>query len=892
MINGWAGRMWIQVRQADLPQLGGDEMKQNSVLRRVAAAAAVVATVVGGCSSTSPGPAAVANAAADGAGDSPSADTNTTADAADSATDAYPADSGDTAAPPADALPSADAATADGAADALPCSPASCQSANPCVKATCMAGACQLLPAADGAGCDDGDPCTTADGCKAGSCVGGANQCTAMAAGIGNSPCKLEGELPKASAIELQPWFTKLPISQPIYLTPFADGTDRLVVLTRYGEIHLFDNQKDVGKTKLLLDLKSKVSTAGEGGLLSIAFHPQFGKNRKLYVNYTSVGKFSTVISEFTTLQDDAELINPASEKVLLTIVQPYSNHNGGQILFDQTGMLLIGMGDGGSANDPLGAGQDPKNLLGKVLRIDVDHQDPGKAYAVPKDNPFVASPGFAPEIWAMGMRNPWRMSMDRLTGQVWAADVGQNKWEEVDIIEKGKNYGWNTMEGKHCFNPAVNCNQTGLTLPVAEWPHGEANSITGGYVYRGSQNKGLFGSYVTADYATGKFWSVSPQGGEYQVKTLLDTSYAPVSFGEDRDGELYVVQLYPMAFWKVVELAVVPPAGAKLPQKLSETGCFELTPQLKAAPGVVPYDLNAPLWSDGAFKQRWLVLPAGATVTTSSAGPISVPTDPLQTWNFPKGTLLIKHFALGDAKKPVETRFLRREAVGWSAYTYRWNSAGTDAELLLGGGQFSYAITKGGKAETQVWGVPSMGQCFACHKGPTQQDQALGPQTAQLNRSSPALGGANQLELWAKMGMLSGAPAGKDTMALPDLALVDQGNGLQGDFEKPARAYLHANCSHCHRPGGGAPTSLDLRFDVALAKMNACGLPVQNGEVGVPGAQVIAPGAPDKSALMLRMAAGAGTAWLMPPVGVNLPHAAGYLLIKNWIAGLSACPK
>ena len=851
------------------------------------------------CSTARPNPAAVVNPAPDVGPDVANEDGDADIDAPLAAADiAQGTDvDGQTATANADADTDADT---DADADALasdvpdtgPCTPASCTSTNPCIQAVCMAAACQQLPAADGKVCDDGNPCTTADSCKSGSCVAGADQCAALAANIGNSPCKLAGELPKASAIELQPWFTKLPISQPIYLTPFGDGTDRLVVVTRPGEIHLFDNQKDVAKTKLLLDIKTKVSTAGEGGLLSIAFHPQFGKNRKLYLNYTSTGKFSTIISEFTALEDDGEQVDPKSEKVLLTITQPYSNHNGGQILFDQSGMLLIGMGDGGSANDPLGAGQDPNTLLGKILRIDVDHQDAGKGYAVPKDNPFIGSPGYAPEIWATGMRNPWRMSMDRLTGQIWAADVGQNKWEEVDIIEKGKNYGWKPMEGKHCFSPAVGCNQTGLTLPVAEWPHGESNSITGGYVYRGSLNKGLFGSYVAADYSTGKFWSVTPQAGEYQIKTLIDTSYAPVSFGEDRDGELYVVQLYPMGIWKVVEQAVVPPAGAKLPQKLSETGCFQLTPQIKAAPGVLPFDVNAPLWSDGAFKQRWLVLPAGTTVKPAAAGPIGVPTDPLQSWEFPKGTLLIKHFALGDAKKPVETRFLRRETASWTAYTYRWNEAGTDAELQLGGGQFSYSVLKNGKPETQVWGVPSMGQCFACHKGPTLQDQALGTQTAQLNRPTAALAGANQLEIWTKIGLLSSAPAGKDTLALPDLSAIDQGAGLAGDFEKPARAYLHANCAHCHRPGGGAPTSLDLRFDVALANMNACGVPAQNGDVGVPGAQVLAPGAPNKSALMLRMAAGAGTAWLMPPVGVNIPHAAGYLLIKNWIAGLAACPK
>lgn len=790
----------------------------------------------------------------------------------------------------ADVSATTDSASTIDSSDTTACDPAKCVASSPCQKAACIDGICKVEAQSEGQACDDGDPCSVGEACGGGKCGGGADQCAAIAAGIGKSACKLDGSLPQASAIALEPWFTKLPVSQPIYMLPFADGTDRLVVITRPGEVHLFDNQKDVAKTKLLLDLKAKISTAGEGGLLSLAFHPQFGKNRKVYVNYTSTGKFATVISEFTAFEDDAEILDPASEKVLLTIDQPFNNHNGGQILFDQSGVLLIGMGDGGSANDPLKAGQDPKNLLGKVLRIDVDQQDAGKKYAIPKDNPFVGNSSYAPEIWALGLRNPWRMSMDRLTGQIWAADVGQNKWEEVDIVEKGKNYGWNTMEGAHCFSPSVGCNQSGLTLPVAEWPHGEANSITGGYVYRGSENKGLFGSYVVADYATGKFWSVAPNGNTWAIKTLIDTSYAPVSFGEDRGGELYAIQLYPAGFWKVVEQKVQPPAGKALPEKLSQTGCFAPLTSLKPVAGVLPYQLNAPLWSDGASKQRWFVLPEGATLTAGQSGPIGVPNDALQAWDFPIGTLLIKHFALGEGNKPVETRFMRREQNGWGAYTYRWNDAGTDADLILGGGQYSYEVVQGGKPVKQTWTVPSMGQCFACHKGPTLQEQALGPQTAQLNRASTALNGAQQLELWGKLGLLSSAPSAKDTLALADLAVVDQGGGLSGDFTKPARAYLHSNCAHCHRPGGGAPTSLDLRYDVPLAKMNGCDVAVQNGDVGVAGAKVIAPGAPDKSALMLRMASGAGAAWLMPPVGVSAPHAAGYLLLKNWIAGLKSC--
>ncbi len=767
-----------------------------------------------------------------------------------------------------------------------------CSDGNPCTLDACDGSACSHPAAAAGTACDDGDSCTLPDRCSLGQCKGGPDSCASMLPpGIGASPCKLTGDLPKASAIQVVPWFTSLAVSQPIYLTHFPDDSDRIIVVSRPGQISLFVNDPAVTTKKLVLDIAPKVSTAGEGGLLSVAFHPEFKQNRKFYVNYTSTGQFKTVISEFTMKIADPEVADPASEKQLLSIIQPYSNHNGGQINFDVDGFLLIGMGDGGSSGDPLNTGQDTLNLLGKMLRIDVDKPASGKGYGIPQDNPFVGNAAYAPEIFALGMRNPWRFSIDRVTGTIWAGDVGQNLWEEVDIIEKGKNYGWRKLEGTHCYNPSTGCITAGMTMPVAELPHGQSNSINGGYVYRGSQNPALYGAYLFNDYSTGKYWSLTPNGpGTYALKELLDTADAPVSFGEDRDGELYVTQLFPPKIWKIVQQTVVPPAGTVLPSKLSQTGCFAQLQPLVPATGVVPYEVNVPLWSDGAHKSRYVVLPPGPAPKLSAVGPLVVADDATQSWSVPTGTLLIKHFAVGDSKTPVETRFMRRDADGWKFFTYRWNKAGTDADFWPGGGSAAYPIKSVDSGATQTWTMPSLGQCAMCHKGPSQDSQLLGVQTAQLDRVAAWTKGQNQVKVFAKGGLLSKPGIDLEASApFPSLTALDTGGAVpqQGSA---ARAYLHANCAHCHRPGGDSPSDLDLRFTTGLAKTHACGQPPQAGKLGVADAQIVLPGVPQKSTLWLRMTQTAQSGWLMPQVGVSVPHVAGAKLVADWITGLASC--
>ncbi|HET6948606.1 MAG TPA: PQQ-dependent sugar dehydrogenase [bacterium] len=328
-------------------------------------------------------------------------------------------------------------------------------------------------------------------------------------------------------------------LAAPVYITPAGDRSDRLFIVEQDGRIRIIRNGRLL--VQPFLDIRSRVVSGGELGLLSVAFHPRFAGNGRFFVNYTTDrgGRLRTVIAEYRVAAPGNDVADP-DERILLEIDQPFRNHNGGLNLFGPDGMLYIGMGDGGSGGDPMNAGQRLDTLLGKLLRIDVDGAAP---YAIPPDNPFVDRAGARGEIWAYGLRNPWRFSFDRATGRLFLADVGQNQWEEIDLIERGGNYGWRTMEGAHCFNPTTGCDRTGLALPIAEYDHGQGCSVTGGYVYRGSRIRALVGRYLFADYCSGRIWALADAGGNrWAMAVALTTDLRITSFGEDQTGELYVV--------------------------------------------------------------------------------------------------------------------------------------------------------------------------------------------------------------------------------------------------------------------------------------------------------------------------------------------------------------
>ncbi|MEK6301579.1 MAG: PQQ-dependent sugar dehydrogenase [Acidobacteriota bacterium] len=360
-----------------------------------------------------------------------------------------------------------------------------------------------------------------------------------LAAGGGAAGTSAVPQIAAAESVDivLQPLLSGL--DSPIFVTNAHDGSNRLFVVEQPGRIKVL--QPGASTPTVFLDITSRVLSGGERGLLGLAFHPQFSANRRFFVNYTRQSDGATVIAEYRASASNTNVAD-TTETVLLVIAQPFSNHNGGMIEFGPDQFLYIGMGDGGSANDPGNRAQNITDLLGKILRIDVDHANGGVAYSSPSDNPFFGATAGRDEIYAYGMRNPWRFSFDRVTGQLYAGDVGQNAREEIDIVTRGGNYGWRVMEGNIC-NPSFNggaCTPIGVG-PVAEYTHsGGRCSVTGGYVYRGSQSSLPVGTYVYADFCTGEIFMLS--GGATSL--LLDTSMSISSFGEDEAGEIYVVDI------------------------------------------------------------------------------------------------------------------------------------------------------------------------------------------------------------------------------------------------------------------------------------------------------------------------------------------------------------
>jgi glucose/arabinose dehydrogenase len=363
---------------------------------------------------------------------------------------------------------------------------------------------------------------------------------------------------PAPAEIRLEQPFASLPaFDQPLALVQAPGDDSRWFVVERTGRVRVFDNDPAVSASSVVIDLSDAVDSGPtEAGLLGMAFHPDFQSNGQVFLSFTRPGLISYV-SRFTS-GDGGATLDPASEEVVLTLPQPFDNHNGGNVAFGPDGMLYAGFGDGGSGDDPQDHGQDTADILGAIVRVDVDG---GSPYAIPPDNPFAGNPvctqGFGqeacPEIFAYGLRNPWRWSFDADTGDLWVGDVGQDEWEEIDVVTSGGNYGWRIREGSHCHIPS-DCDATGLIDPVAEYDHGEGEAVTGGYVYRGTAIAGLVGAYLYADFITGRIWALEDDGaGGRESRELLDPELGIASFGQANDGELYVVDFGGGLIYRIV---------------------------------------------------------------------------------------------------------------------------------------------------------------------------------------------------------------------------------------------------------------------------------------------------------------------------------------------------
>ncbi len=676
-------------------------------------------------------------------------------------------------------------------------------------------------------------------------------------------------DAPTSGPVEVEETFENLGFfNRPVMVTHAGDGTDRIFVVERFGKIYVFDNDPEVSTKTLFLDLSDEVLIDGEMGLLAMAFDPDYDDNGYFYVHYNAAGPRRSVISRFKVSSTDADVADSSSEKVLVEVSQPHGNHNGGALCFGPDDMLYASFGDGGLGGDPQGNGQNRENLLSTVIRIDPHAAAP----YIPSDNPFAdEGGGVRGEIWAFGFRNPWRMSFDRDTGDLWLGDVGDTTWEEINLIKKGANYGWSGYEGSRKTNTELS-HGTHETS-VREYGRSQGGAVIGGYIYRGSRITSLRGAYVYGDNTSSEVYIMRLSGTTVTShESLGQLSGAPAGFGEDEDGELYVCEYYP---GRIYTLRAGEGGGGEepaIPAKLSDTGLFDSTTELTPVDGLIEYEVNSPLWSDGALKRRWMALPGNKKIDFSASG----------EWDFPVGTVLVKHFELrlSDSETTrLETRVMVYEREGWAGYTYKWNFLQTDADLLSDADTETYTVeddeAPGGTRE-QTWDFPSRSQCFQCHT--PVAGFVLGLRTRQINGSFDYNGTVdNQLRAWNHINLFdTDIGDHEDHEAMPNPSDESQ------PVADRARAYLEINCAQCHQPGGSTQGNFNLRFDINLDSMNVVDVRPTQGGLGLDDAFRIKRGSKESSVLWERMLRTDTTR--MPRLGSRLVDPLARDLIGRWI--------
>ena len=669
---------------------------------------------------------------------------------------------------------------------------------------------------------------------------------------------------------------------EPPLLAPWA------FVAEQGGRVFAYQEEQPDETPELFFDVT--VSRLGnEEGLLGLAFHPELGSSPYLYTYYSSSGCSSpnvarcSILSRWTLLDLTAPTlptIDRQSELILMEIPQPYANHNGGDIRFGPDGYLYISLGDGGAGGDPVNHAQRPETILGAILRIDVSGSDPecGTNYLIPSDNPFASNQcglneGGRPEVWAWGLRNAWRISFDRETGDLWAADVGQDRWEEVNLIRGGLNYGWKPVEGPECY--VRGCDLNAYEPPVHSYDHSIGRSITGGFVYRGEEHLGLRGYYVFSDFETGKVMAFPLEQPEERL-TLTSGNSRFTSFGETISGELRLLSFDQPSVLKLRSRSNVD-AEVNFPTKLSETGCFSNTAEGVMAESVIPYYLNVPFWSDEAEKERAFALPVGTSLSLRGAD---------KGADVPVGSVLIKNFMLTSPEgstKRVETRLMHHSDRGWVGYSYRWDEDGLDATLVTDPKPVPYEGPRG----SQDWIFLNQAQCLQCHTAAS--NRTLGLEVQQLNRRVERdQGWYEQLTAFAEAGYLTLEEPLETLPSFRSLVYDSEDEVTEELIQKRARAYLQVNCAPCHQPGGAPTVEIDLRSSTPLNETGLCDGTVLHGDLGVEGAELLKPGVPDQSLLLLRMNQRGEEQ--MPPIGSHLVDFGGVALISLWINQLEGC--
>lgn len=705
--------------------------------------------------------------------------------------------------------------------------------------------------------------------------------------------------------------FPGLVFTNPIGLYAPPGETNRLFVLEKRGRVIVITNLAAPTKATFL-DLSDRVTgsdanVGAEEGLLGLAFHPGYATNGHFFVFYTgddttvSSGRHD-ILSRFSVNPANTNQGLAGSEVKLLRQRDEASNHNAGELVFGPDGYLYVSLGDeGGGDNSWSNAQLITKDYFSGILRLDVDKRPGSLApnahaavttnYAVPPDNPFVGATTFnglavnpsqvRTEFWAVGLRNPWRMSFDPPTGQFYCADVGQSQIEEVDLIVKGKNYGWAYYEGtlrrtNLAQIPAGFVN----TTPLREFGRTNGFAVVGGFVYRGTRMAQLHGAYIYGDYGSGRIWALRQTNGvvteHFQIMTD-DSNGSGVSglsaFGVDPSGGYLLYADEQNAVNGSIKRIVPATLTNQPPATLALVGAFSDLATLTPQAGVVPYDINLPFWSDHAFKARWFSVPNTNLDLTFARD---------ANWSFPTGTVWIKHFEMEltngvpDSRKRLETRFLVKTAGGGYGFTYRWTDPPTNALLVADEGlDDTLVINDGGNLRTQTWHYPSRTECLQCHT--LNAGFALGFNTPQLNREFDYAGTVtNQVAALEAAGYFSAPVTNRHTLP----ALVHPTNEL-ASLEARARSYLSANCAQCHQPGGTSQALWDARLTTATANAGLVNGALFNN-LGNTNNRVLVPGAISNSVLLTRLAArGPGQ---MPPIGSTIADPQGVALIAAWI--------
>jgi len=713
--------------------------------------------------------------------------------------------------------------------------------------------------------------------------------------------------------------FSTVALTQPVCLASPPQETNRLFILEKTGNIVVITNLAAPTRTVFM---SLSVLSDSESGLLGLAFHPGYATNGYFFV-FSSRQMTTTqgsgrhqCISRFQVTSTNANVALTNSELILIAQIDSAPNHNGGDLHFGPDGYLYASVGDEGAQyNGSLNAQVITNKFFSAILRLDVDKR-PGNLlpnphaasttnYFVPADNPFVGATNFngktfsatavRTEFYSIGYRNPWRYSFDLVTGWLYVGDVGQDLYEEVDVVPKGGNCGWAYYEGNHLASllypsqPTILTNPPpGLIFPIQEYPHSgtagyTGNSVIGGVVYRGTRISQLYGAYVFADNGSGNVWMLRYDGSNTVPYQPITTAAGPSAIGTDpRNGDVLICQLNNGQIGRLDYNSTV--TGAPLPPTLADTGAFTNLTTLAPAAGIVPYDINVPFWSDNAIKSRWFSVPdANLTIGFSPTG----------NWSFPTGSVWIKHFEIeltngvAASRKRLETRFIVRNTNGVYGITYRWDSPANATLVPEAGTNDTLVINDGGTLRTQIWHYPGRSECLACHT--LAGGYALGFNTPQLNRDFTY--GAlttNQIAALNAAGYFS-PPVTSDVHSL--LALAAATNTAY-TLEFRARSFLAANCVQCHQPGGPAQRAAwDARITTPTSAANLVNaVPANN--LGSAGNLVIAPQQPASSVLLTRLAMrdlGSLPSIQMPPLASNLTNAQAAQLITDWINSLPA---